>query len=309
MGQETQGNVQQLTVGLEPNLTNLLIYVAQSQNYFADNGLNVTIKSYPSGAAAQNAMLSGQVNIASATEFVLARNILSNNSIETIGSISKFTHVYVIANKSRGIQNITDLSGKKVGLTLQTNSEFYFGRFLQLNNIELNKITLVNVPTSQYLNVLKNGTVDAVVAWQPYPATIQNQVGKDNVVTWDVQSGQPGYEPIISTSSWVADHSEVAKKFLASLVEAQDYVTENPSKGQAIAVNSINFTSQYVQTVWPNYLFSVSLEQSLILATQDESQWLISNHLTNATAVPSYGNYVYKDALYSVNPSAVNIID
>ena len=46
-------------------------------------------------------------------------------------------------------------------------------------------------------------------------------------------------------------------------------------------------------SVWSNYQFSVSLDQSQISAMQDESQWLIQNNLTNATAVPNFLNYMY----------------
>jgi NitT/TauT family transport system substrate-binding protein len=59
---------------------------------------------------------------------------------------------------------------------------------------------------------------------------------------------------------------------------------------------------------WSENEFSLSLDQSLILAMKDEAQWLISNNLTNATAIPSFINYVYADGLKSVKPGAVNII-
>lgn len=306
--QQSNQRKESLIIGIEPNQTNLLIYVAENQNYFKDNGLNVSIKTYSSGAAATNAMLKGEVNLASATEFVLARNILSNDSLQTIGSISKFTHVYIIANKSIGIQNISDLIGKKIGLTFQTNSEFYLGRFLQLNNVGLDQVNLINVPTSEYLNVLVNGAVDAVVAWQPYPTTIQKELGNKGIIIWDVQSGQPGYEPIISTSNWVSNHSEIITKFLASLVKAQDYIIDNPSIGQAIAMNRINFTEQYVQATWPNYLFAVSLDQSFLLAMQDEATWMITNNMTNTISVPNFLNNVYLNGLESVRPSSITII-
>jgi NitT/TauT family transport system substrate-binding protein len=306
--QRHQESLTNLTIGMEPNQTNLLVYVAENQGYFRDNGLNVTIKNYNSGAAATNAMLNGEVNLASATEFVLQRSILSNTSIQTIGSISKFTHVYLIVNKTSGVQNPLDLIGKKVGLTLQTNSQFYFGRFLQLNNLGLDQVNVINVPTSQYLAVIANGTVDAVVAWQPYPATIQTMLGKDNIITWDVQSSQLGYEPIISTTTWISNNHEMVEEFLASLAQAQHYLINNPSTGQSIAMNQLNFTSNYVQITWPNYDFTLSLDQSLLLAMQDEATWMISNNLTNSTSLPNFLKNVYLDGLQSVDPNSITII-
>ena len=72
---------------------------------------------------------------------------------------------------------------------------------------------------------------------------------------------------------------------------------------------TLNYTSEYLTTVWSDYQFSVTLDQAQLLAMQDEAQWLISNHLTNATTVPNFISYVYEDGLKSVKPGAVNIID
>jgi hypothetical protein len=60
--------------------------------------------------------------------------------------------------------------------------------------------------------------------------------------------------------------------------------------------------------VWKQNQFSLSLDQSLILAMQDESRWLISNNLTTATSIPNFQNYIYIDGLNSVKPQSVNII-
>ena len=130
------GNVESVSVGMEPNQVNLLVYVAENQNYFTNNGLNVTIKDYASGAAAVTGLLNGEVDIATASEFVLARNAVANKSIQTFASIDKFLQIYVVANKDNGITNISDLIGKKIGLSLQTASQFYLW---QISRIEQNR--------------------------------------------------------------------------------------------------------------------------------------------------------------------------
>ncbi len=126
------GNVESVSIGLEPNQVSSLVYVAQNQGYFSKNGLNVALNNYSSGAAALTGMQNGEVNIAMTGEFVFARNILSNYSIETIGTVSRYTISYVIANKENGISNISDLVGKKIGMTFQTSSQFNIGQFSRI---------------------------------------------------------------------------------------------------------------------------------------------------------------------------------
>jgi ABC-type nitrate/sulfonate/bicarbonate transport system substrate-binding protein len=300
------GETELITVGMEPNQVNLLVYVAKNQGYFAANGLDVTIKNYSSGAAAVAGMLSGEVNIATATEFVVANGVLSNESLQVFASIDKFLQIYLVANKNGGIENITDLVGKKIGLPLQTAAEFYLGRFLELNNIDLDQVSLVNVSPSQTEDAITNGTVDAVVTWQPYAGAIENQLG-NKIVMWDAQSGQVAFDCAISTNSWISNHSDLIKRFLNSLSQAEDYVTNKPNQAKIIMQNQLNLTAEYVDTVWPQYRFSLTLDQSLILAMQDESRW-ITEVTQTSMSVPNFLNYVYIDGLQSVDPESVNIV-
>ena len=70
----------------------------------------------------------------------------------------------------------------------------------------------------------------------------------------------------------------------------------------------MNFTETYIETVWKQNQFGLSLDQSLIVAMEGEARWMINNNLTNATLVPDFTNYIYFDGLRTIKPEAVNII-
>ena len=53
------GKVESITFGTSPSAYDTLIYIAMDQQYFAANGLNVSIESYPNGLAAAQGMLNG----------------------------------------------------------------------------------------------------------------------------------------------------------------------------------------------------------------------------------------------------------
>ena len=64
----------------------------------------------------------------------------------------------------------------------------------------------------------------------------------------------------------------------------------------------------YTDAVWPEPQFSLSLDQSLIAAMEDEARWMIKNNLTTEKQVPNFLDYIYEDGLKAINPEAVNII-
>ncbi len=64
-----------------------------------------------------------------------------------LATIDKGDFTYLVARKDRGIVNVSDLRGKRIGTTKGTIAEFHLGRFLALNGITLQDVTLVDVTT------------------------------------------------------------------------------------------------------------------------------------------------------------------
>jgi ABC-type nitrate/sulfonate/bicarbonate transport system substrate-binding protein len=98
---------------------------------------------------------------------------MANQSVQTIATTNRFLQIYVVGRKDRGVLDISDLANKKTGLSMNTAAAFYRGRFLELNRVNSDQASLLNVPPSQIVDALANGTVDAVVTWQPYVKTIE----------------------------------------------------------------------------------------------------------------------------------------
>ena len=301
------GNVEPLTIGVFPSEYNSLIYIANDQQYFSYNGLKITLKNYPSGASAVGGMLNGEVDIATASEFVVANNALQNANINAFGSLSQYLNLYLVARTDEGINSISDLVGKRIGLLIGTGNQFYLGRFLELNGINQNQVALVNVNFAQIPNALANGTIDAAITFQPYINQIKTLLGNATLM-WPAQVDQFGYFEAISTKTWATTHPDLIERFLKAIIQAQNFNINNQYKAISIVSQELNYTTSYTSSVWSNYRYSVALDQSFILLMQDEARWLINNNLTTATSVPNFLNYVYVEGLKSVSPESVNII-
>src|SRR5208337_4748671 len=101
----------------------------------------------------------------------------------------KFLSFYLVARTDEGINSISDLYGKTVGVAFGTIAQFYLGTFLEQNNLSLSNITVVNVPFAQSQNALANGTINAVLVLQPYVNQIESFFGS-KVMAWQAQSNQ-----------------------------------------------------------------------------------------------------------------------
>lgn len=305
--QSYAGKFETLTLAAVPTELNELVYVAEDQNIFARNGLQIILKDYDSGAAAAAGMLNGEAELALAAEFPVVRQVFNKRDITNLGTIARYENTFIIWRADSGIKTIRDLRGKRIGVTLQTISEFYLGRTLELHGISLQQVTTVNVKAAEAEKALADREVDAVAIWEPWVNQISQSMGKE-VVTQPLQSAQFAYWNLVSTSNWTNSHAETVTRLMKSLSEAEDYSTRHQGAAKAIVRQRMNFDEAYLDTIWPRYQFSLSLDQSLITAMEEEARWVMSNNLTAEKSVPDFLRYTNESALRAITPEAVNII-
>ncbi|MBI5035374.1 MAG: NrtA/SsuA/CpmA family ABC transporter substrate-binding protein [Chloroflexi bacterium] len=301
------GKLEPITIGMESTAVNALIYIAAEQNYFAQNGLNVTLKEYPSGLAAVNGMLKNEVDLATAAEFVLVGKAFAQEDIRALTSIDRFQHISLIGRRDRGIDQVSDLKGKKIGVPLQTAAEFYLGRFLDLNGMNIQQVTLVNVSPPDSVNALVNATVDAVIVWQPNVRAIEDRLG-NGLIKWKAQKEQFAYCTLMSTDKWISGHLELVKRFLNALIQAENFYQSRAKQAQSIVQKRLEYDDAYMAVIWQEHQISISLDQSLILALEDQARWMIRNNLTDEKTTPNFLDYISEKTIQALKPQAVNII-
>jgi NitT/TauT family transport system substrate-binding protein len=305
--QGNPGSVENVTIGVQPLEALAPIYIARDQGFFARNGLSVTIREYGSGVASVNDMLTGSIDLSAQSDYVVVTNAFNHENFSVIATFDKGDFFYIIGRKDHGITNTSDLEGKKIGLLLGSNEEFYLGRYLDLHGMSVQDVTLVNLGLPQVVTAIEDDNVDAVVAIQPYANTIQDTLDH-GVVTWDIQSYQPAYELLAGKNDWISQHTDMVNRVLKSLDMANEYINSHPAEAMDIMRKRLNRSAGYVDTAWQQNQFSLSLDQSLITAMEDQGRWMIANNLTNTSMIPDFRNFIYTKGLQAVKPESVNII-
>ncbi len=301
------GKMESITIGTLPHELSALVYIAEDQKYFEANGLNVTVKNYDTGVATTDAVLKGEVDVAGAADFIIVGRSFKNEKIRSIATIAKANEEYVIGRTDRGISNISDLKGKRIGVPRQTVAEFFLGRFLDLHGMNIRQVNLVDVKPADSADAIANRDIDAIIAWQPYANQIEKKM-PDKIVVWPAQGNQLLYWNLVATDAWVENHPELVTRILKSLAQSEDYVVNHPAEAKAIVQKRLNYDDSYITSIWPEHQYSLSLDQSLVLAMEDEARWMMNNNLTSEKKTPNFLDYIYEDGLKAVKPEAVNII-
>ena len=303
------GTIDSIAIAYSPFESTALFWVAEDQRFFDENGINVTIRKYDSGVATLEGMARGEADVAvGISEYPLVTKAFQGAKIRALGNIDKGDFIYLVGRRDRGIGDVADLRGKRVGTTFGTIAEFHLGRFLTLHGMDIGDVTLVDVRTpAGWVNAVADGDVDAISTAQPYAYAARDRLGA-NAIIWPAQSSQPLYALVVSTSDWIDSHPGQVTRFLQALAKAEEYTSAHPAGAKAIVQQRLGLDPGYMDTVWQQNQYSLTLDQSLILAMEDEARWMIANNMTDEAVIPDFRNYIYTGGLESVKPGSVNII-
>lgn len=284
------------------------VYIAKEKGFFKEVGLDVDIKTFEAGRLAMNALLKDEADIATAADFVFASDSFDRNDIKIFSTVtlSNDTHE-LVARRDRGIANIADIKGKKVGVTKKSSGEYYLGNFLIKNNIKLTDIELVDLQPSEIVLAVGKGDIDVALAWEPNVFKIKESLGQ-NIISFPAQGGQDLHFLLISKQGYIDEKPEVLERFLRAMVKTEEFVKANPVGVEEFAIEKFHYEPEYIKLAWHKFNVLVKLPQELLLAMEDQARWRIANKLTDKTEIPNYLDYIYTDALKQVKPEAVTII-
>jgi TRAP-type uncharacterized transport system substrate-binding protein len=73
----------------------------------------VTIRNYDTTVASIKGLENAETDISPTTEYSMVTEAFNKENISVIGCIDKYQLIYLVGRKDRGIENISDLDGKK----------------------------------------------------------------------------------------------------------------------------------------------------------------------------------------------------
>ncbi len=284
-----------------------LTLIADEKGYFKKYGLNVTIRNYPTGVVAMNELLAGNADFAYAAEFVGVSTSFLPADFRIITSTSKSDVIALVLRNDRGISKPSDLKGKTIALPKGTAAEFFLGRYLTLNGMDIHDVTVRYLSPGELAASIESGDSDAVVIWEPNAYQITQKLGR-NGTKWPAQGGQRFYWVTYTRADVIRDRPAMIRQYLHALNDAENFIYANEPEAKAIVQRRMNLTHDHMETMWGQHRFALSLDQGLVLAMEDEARWMAQQNMTGGRAMPSYLDMIYQDPMREVKPSAVTII-
>ena len=297
-----------LTVGVSRSFLSIPVYIAQESGFFAEEALDVTLKEYPSGKMATEALFAGEVDLSTVADLPIVLNSFKRDDFCLVTSFTQsFRFVKIITRKDAGIKKGDDLRGKRVGANPGTSSHFFLAVFLLHNGLSMNDIKMVPLKTVDLPDALKNNQVDAISVWQPYDRKAIRLLG-DNALELPSSEIYRTTFNIAVMKRFAEPHLETMKRFLKAIDRAATFAIKNRQKAQGIIAASFNLDENQMPGVWNDFAFRLTLDQALLVSWDEIARWAIENKLTDKKEIPNYINYICPEALGAIKPEADTMI-
>jgi NitT/TauT family transport system substrate-binding protein len=280
-----------------------LEWIALDKGFYSQTGLKVEIKGYATGKESVDALQSGQADVATAAELVVATRSFTEPNLRILADICRYWNKGLIARKDHGIATAADLKGKKIGVTTTSSAEHNLMVFLALHGLTTDDVQSVNLLPKQIIEQIGSGGIDAAITWEPHVSSIVKLLGDQGVQLMD--RGTEAHLLILTREEALPAQSEAIRRLLKALLMAEDWVRANPKEAKDYIAQRFKLDLPYVEMLWPRMQLTVSLPQEILEAMDSEARWFAKKN--NRDSTPNYALTIRTPELAAIKPSAVTI--
>jgi NitT/TauT family transport system substrate-binding protein len=236
-GSSGQAGGQQITVATVPSDESAPLQVGVKDGYFSQRGVTVRVRPFRTIQQAYAALTSGQAQVISGdyADLLYAANHNSAHPLRLIADGYDATSgvLEVLTLTGSGITDPRQLQNKKVGTppvglipfsrsTPYNTATLATDAVLQGDGVSPSSVHWVPMPLGNMITALRNHTVDAVVAPEPYILLAESGFGALELL--DSFSGVAANLPIsgyFTTAGYASTHAGALRAFQAGLKQAQ----------------------------------------------------------------------------------------
>jgi NitT/TauT family transport system substrate-binding protein len=206
-------------------------YVAEQQGFFQKRGIDMDFVQTNISGNIPAVVMSGSVEIGGPTmPSVLQANDAGLDLVVFAGgAVYPLSGDVLIARKGAGIQKVTDLKGKTVGVPgIGALLHIMLRRDLKANGVDPNSVKYVELGFPQAGDALRSGQIDAYPSQAPFTARILQSGAGEAVANW--LSATPDGTPTVvyaTTRTWANAHKKEINAMQAAMREALVFMKDH----------------------------------------------------------------------------------
>lgn len=239
-------------IGFPPSIDTLPGLVAHENGCLKRAGYDSVLVPTPVVTNIPPALLSGSLQIGISTPTVILPAVENGIDMVAIAGSSVMQKgnegLSLVTRTGLGITTAKDLEGRKVGVPgLLSVADLVFRKWLVTEGVDPATITFVEVPFPRMAEMMKAGSIDAVVAAEPVlGALVSGGLAERNAGEYYSAVADDALITLwATTGEWARNNPEAVKAFTACLDESIDWIRANRDAAGEIAKTHLNVNPPY----------------------------------------------------------------
>ncbi len=279
---------QTVTLASTASLLDSLVWIANVQGYFKDEGLEVIFHVYPSGKRALIGMLEGNADISTTADVPFMAQLYKHPDLRVIATVgSADDELKIITRTDRGIVKPADLKGKTIATQEASAVHFFLHLYLLQHYISEDDLKVLFMKTEDLPVALANGTIDAMSLREPFITKASKLLNGEIQVFSEPALYRKTYN-LVSRNAYIQQHPDIIEKLLKALLKAEYFIEANPEQARQVMARLLKTDKNSVDRLWNNFVLKVVLEQDFLLQLQLQEQWLKQISVGNDEPLPLF---------------------
>src|SRR5205085_3263524 len=145
---EAPGKMTIAVPGIPPVFSGLFVYVAKEEGFFKDQGLDVEVRPFDSGASAAQAVVAGSVDLSLSPTAAVVR-MVSNAGVDLVGIYGQEHPDWLLASSDAQPRKCKDLEGQAVGVDAVGGARAVaLAQFLRHCGLKIDQVKLVSLSSN-----------------------------------------------------------------------------------------------------------------------------------------------------------------
>lgn len=213
--------------------------VAEAENIFQKNGVNVSVNRFDSGKAVRDAMIANRIDIGVLGTTPMVVGVARGEVAPVAMAMYAGRTNSIVVGKNSGIKTIADLRGKKIGTQVgSATNNVFVSKVLPKFGLTEKDVQLVNSKFENHVAALTGGSIDAFAGVEPFPAVAVTEGLGLSIIDYKDFDMVPVWLGI--NSPILASRRNDVVNFLRGWVATIDILNKTPDRAATIVQE--NFT-------------------------------------------------------------------
>ena len=242
------------------------IVIAKERGYFKQQGLTVNIQEPADPSTPAKLVAAGKVDMAISYQPSLTIDVAAGLPlIRSATLVATPLNTLMVLDNGKN-ENLADLKGKKIGITISGNEGATVGTMLAQEGVDLSDVQMINVGWA-LSSSLASGKVDAI--WGGLRNFETNQLAIEGYKAksfYPEEHGVPAYDELVFVANAKSYDKEMIQAFNTALQQATTYIVNHPETSwkEFVAYAPDTLDNELNHRAWKDTLTRFALRPSAV---------------------------------------------